>query len=84
VDVEGNELNVLKGASEMIRKGNIDFIQFEFGGTDIDSRTFFQDFYYLLKDNYKIYRIYRNGLDPIRQYNQTQEIFLASITLLKE
>jgi FkbM family methyltransferase len=78
VDVEGNELNVLKGATEMMNKGNIDFIQFEFGGTDIDARTFFQDFYYLLHEKYKIYRILNNGLYPIHQYKQTQEIFLSS------
>jgi len=78
IDVEGNELKVLQGAKKMIDSGNIDFIQFEFGGCNIDSRTYFQDFYYLLKDNYKIYRIVKDGLRPIYRYSETCEIFLNS------
>ena len=45
LDVEGNELLALKGLSDSIEY--IKIIQFEFGGSNIDSRTYFQDFYYL-------------------------------------
>lgn len=62
----------------MIDSGNIDFIQFEFGGCNIDSRTYFQDFYYFLKDNYDIYRIVKNGLRKIDRYSETCEVFLNS------
>lgn len=78
LDVEGSELNVLKGARDMINNDKIDFIQFEFGGCNLDSRTFFQDFYYLLNKKYKIYRILKNGLYPISQYKETQEIFITT------
>lgn len=71
IDVEGHELKVIEGG----QNSNIDFIQFEFGGTDIDSRTFFQDFWYLLHDRYKLFRIFRNGLYEIREYNEQLEIF---------
>jgi FkbM family methyltransferase len=77
MDVEGHEMQVLKGATNMIRNGKIRFIQFEFGGTDIDSKTYFQDFWYLLHEKYTIYRIIRKGLYPIKQYNETLEIFTA-------
>lgn len=77
IDVEGNELNVLQGANRLIDNGNIKFIQFEFGGCNIDSRTFFQDFYYLLSNKYRIYRIFQNGLIPIVRYDETHEIFLT-------
>lgn len=77
IDVEGHELNVLHGASRMINNGKIRFIQFEFGGCNIDSRTFFQDFYYLLNDKYRISRIVQNGFIPITGYKETQEIFLT-------
>lgn len=75
IDVEGHELSVLQGGEEILNNRNIDFIQFEFGGTDIDSRTFFQDFWYLLHDNYRIYRILQNGLHEITEYNERCELF---------
>ena len=42
IDVEGHELEVLKGLGGCINELKV--IQFEFGGTDIDSRVFFRDF----------------------------------------
>ena len=78
IDVEGHELSVLRGANEMMKAGRIDYIQFEFGGCNIDSRTFFQDFWYLLKDRYKLYRIIPTGLCPIKEYTEMREIFICS------
>jgi FkbM family methyltransferase len=78
LDVEGHELKVLEGSARMLNLNKIDFIQFEFGGCNIDSRTFFQDFYYLLKDNFKIYRIVKNGLYPIKKYKEMYEIFTTT------
>lgn len=78
LDVEGHELKVMDGAEEMISSGAIDFIQFEFGGCNIDSRTYFQDFYYLLKDKYQIYRIVKDGLYPINQYKEMYEAFITT------
>ena len=75
LDVEGHEKKVLDGASRMLKSGAIDFIQFEFGSCNIDSKTYFQDFYYLLKDNYKIYRILKNGLYQLNQYKEIYEAF---------
>lgn len=76
LDVEGHEIAVLRGAAQMLAAGRIDAIQFEFGGTNIDSRTYFQDFWYLLKD-YSIHRILRNGLARIEAYGETEEMFLT-------
>jgi FkbM family methyltransferase len=75
LDIEGHELRALNGAHRMIENNKIDFIQFEFGGCNIDSRTFFQDFYYLLIDKYRLFRIVRNGLIEITKYDETNEIF---------
>ncbi len=77
LDIEDHELNALKGAHQTINDKNIDFIQFEFGGCNIDSRTYFQDFYYLLKDNYRICRILKDGLIEVSQYKETSEIFIT-------
>jgi FkbM family methyltransferase len=78
LDVEGNEIKTLVGAKKMLDGGKINFIQFEFGGCNIDSRTFFQDFYYLLKDKYDIYRVLKNGLWPITKYREEYEIFVTT------
>lgn len=78
LDVEGHELKVLEGAEKMICSGAIDFIQFEFGGCNIDSRTFFQDFYYFFQDNYRIFRIVKDGIYPITQYREMYEAFLTT------
>ena len=77
LDIEGHELKALNGAKRMIDSKNIDIIQFEFGGANIDSRTYFQDFFYLLKDNYSIYRIVKDGLFEMPIYKETYEVFLT-------
>lgn len=75
IDVEGHELNVLKGAANMIKEKRIYAIQFEFGACAIDSRTYFKDFFNLLSKNYHLFRIVKNGMHPINKYNQILEIF---------
>lgn len=76
LDIEGNEYKALKGAERMIKNNKIDFIQFEFGGTNIDSKTFFQNYFYLLKDDYHIYRILKDGLYEIKKYSEIREVYL--------
>lgn len=78
IDVEGHEFKVLEGAKEMINSKAIDYIQFEFGGADIDSRIFFQDFWYMLSPLYRIYRIHPKGMHEIVNYSENLEIFKFS------
>lgn len=74
VDTEGHELDVLKGGSEMIKKGGIKIIQFEFNEMNIISRVFLRDFYHILKD-YRIYRLSEKRLIPMFKYDSINEIF---------
>jgi FkbM family methyltransferase len=78
LDIEGNEMRALQGAARMISNRRIDIIQWEFGGCNIDSRTFLQDFFYLLKDDYVVCRLLPSALCPIEQYREKYEIFLTT------
>ena len=77
MDVEGHELEVLEGSSTMLERGAIDIIVFEFGGCNIDTRCFFQDFYYLFSAlNMKMFRVTPSGyLYPIYSYHEIFEQF---------
>ena len=74
IDVEGHELEVLEGARSLLSQARI--IQFEFGGTDIDSRVFFQDFWYFFTSTpFKIFRATPKGLLEIKKYSESEETF---------
>lgn len=75
LDIEGNELNALFGAQKMLAAKLIRSIQFEFGTCNIDSRTYFRDFWNLLHKDYNIYRVIKDGLYPITYYTEYDEIF---------
>jgi FkbM family methyltransferase len=67
IDVEGAELEVLKGAEKAIKAGKIDVIQFEFNEMNVVSRVFFRDFWEFL-EGYAFYRVLPYGLLPISNY----------------
>lgn len=74
LDVEGHELAVLRGAINTIK--SLEIIQFEFGGGNIDSRTYFQDFwYFFMSHNFDIYRIIPTGTVKIAEYSEMLEVF---------
>ena len=74
IDVEGAEIKVLHGMGKFINR--IKLIQFEFGGCNIDSRTFFQDFwYYFIGNNFDLFRITLSGPKKINFYNENNEYF---------
>ncbi len=58
MDVEGFELEVLAGAEPLFNDGKIDMCSFEFGGCNLDSRTFLRDFFeFFNARNMEIFRI---------------------------
>lgn len=83
IDVEGNELNVLMGAKEMLKNKKIKQIQFEFGGSQIDARVFFKDIWTLLSPQYHIYRVLKDGIVRIDKYHERLEIFSYSNYIAK-
>jgi FkbM family methyltransferase len=72
VDTEGNDLAVLEGAGSMLGD-RIEVIQFEFGGTAIDSHENLRDFFDLLEPQYRIHRLLPRGLWPL-DYSEASEV----------
>ena len=77
IDVEGFELEVLKGAERMIQNRKISIIQFEFGSNHINSGTHLYSIFQYLSD-YRISRVLKNGLRTYKQYHKEWEIYLAA------
>lgn len=73
IDVEGAELDVLKGGKNLLKKNKIHFLQFEFGPNHMEARVYLKDFFSIL-ENYNIFRIVKDGLRPIKKYNEILEI----------
>jgi FkbM family methyltransferase len=74
LDIEGHELAALKGALRTLPE--IRAVQFEFGGCNIDSRCFFQDFWYLFTAaGFELYRITPFGPRKLDRYRETDEQF---------
>jgi FkbM family methyltransferase len=76
-DVEGHELACFHGAENLFDQQKIGALQFEFGGCNIDSRTYFQDFYYFFQQyGYSIFRLTAKGsLFKIDRYSEDLEYF---------
>lgn len=74
IDVEGHELGVLKGAINSLNE--IKILQFEFGGTCIDTKVFFKEYWDLLgKYEFEFFRLTPRGLIKVRSYSENDEVF---------
>lgn len=74
IDIEGHELSALKGFGKAIASTNV--LQFEFGGCNIDTRTYFQDFWNFFKENaFTLFRITPLGAEHIENYKESDEYF---------
>lgn len=77
IDIEGHEMDALAGARRMFDNKSIGMVTFEFGGANIDTRVFFQDFWYFFSDlGMSIYRITPSGyLYRVTSYREDHEQF---------
>jgi FkbM family methyltransferase len=77
IDVEGHELQVLNGAQDMFSKSAVGLVTFEFGGCNIDTHTYVQDFYYFFRDHgMSMARITPSGyLARVDSYREVLEQF---------
>jgi FkbM family methyltransferase len=77
MDLEGHELFALRGAAQSLKTHRIRALTFEFGTSNVNSRTFFRDYFDLLTEyGYQILRIYPSGKAvPILEYYEDLECF---------
>jgi FkbM family methyltransferase len=83
MDIEGHELEALRGAERLLRERRIEALSFEFGGCNIDSRTYFQDFWYLLTGvGFRLGRVLPGGrVARITSYAESLEAFATTTYL---
>ncbi|MFI5452382.1 FkbM family methyltransferase [Pedobacter sp. UC225_61] len=75
IDIEGHELEALKGSVSMINRNKINVIQFEFNEFNLFSKSSMFDFYHILKE-FDLYRIMPNdSLYAMGTYNSIHEIY---------
>lgn len=76
IDVEGNELSVLKGARGLLGRGGIDFIQIEFGHAARAARVYLHDIVsFIAQYDYRIFVIKPNGLMPLQFTPFTENLY---------
>ena len=69
IDVERAELDVIFGAEQLLKKGKIDYLQFEYGGTYLDAKTTLKEvFEYLQGMKYLIFKILDDKLEYKPQF----------------
>jgi FkbM family methyltransferase len=76
IDVEGAEMNVMKGFRSNIEGLNIGVIQWEYNECAIPERVLVKDFYDLLGGGYVIGKLYPGFVD-FRPYSYTLERFMG-------
>lgn len=85
IDTEGNDLEVMKGASRMIGDGKIGIIQFEFGLLNTYSHSYLYDFSQFLNPfGYELYKIKPLGLDKVAYSEYERTIYAYFVAIKKE
>lgn len=84
MDIEGHELAALRGAERSLKAGKIGALSFEFGCGNINSRTFFKDYFDLLSSvGFILHRIAPRGRPvPTPEYYEDLEYFRGATNYL--
>ena len=76
IDIEGHELKAFEGFGGYLNADFIDYIQFEYGGANLDSHTSLMEIYKFLSDRgFKIAKVMPSGLE-IREYKPFMDNFM--------
>lgn len=76
IDVEGHDLEVLRGGTTMLRHRAVRLIQFEYGGCNLDSGLFLSHFFEFLQPlGYELAKLLPDALRPVSRYHRGLETF---------
>ena len=79
IDSEGAECDILQGARGLLQAQKIDFIQFEYGHTYTDSNRTLKEVYdYLTQFGYILFKVHRDGIVHVKQWEDWMENFYQS------
>jgi len=82
-DIEGSEIDLLRGAQNMLKNNNIDYLQLEYNQTWIQAGGSLQEvFENCKKYGYSLYRIAPKGLIKISFYTYTLDDFVFQNLLM--
>lgn len=72
LDIEGFELNALRGAHELLARRAVRIVQFEYGGFSLANRVLLTDLVQVLGD-FDVFRIVADGLVPVARARTSGE-----------
>lgn len=76
VDVEGAEYDVLRGADGLLRRGQVDFLQFEYGGTFFDAGITLRSVWSCLRRNgYRVLRVEGRKFSELERFSDRDETY---------
>lgn len=75
LDIEGFELQALRGGGKVLSNPCLRAVQFEFNSMNIHARVFLKDFYDLLGAEFQFFRLTSRGMDPLGGYSPRHELF---------
>lgn len=79
IDTEGNDLNVLKGASQTLQNARIGAIQFEYNARWVDFRFFLKDVFALIAPlDYRLGRLTPDGVELYDKWHPELERFIET------
>ena len=86
MDIEGHELFALQGARQALQSGKIGALSFEFGNANVNSHTFFRDFWQLLAAaGFQLWRITPGGRELfVEEYYEDYEYFRSVTNYVAE
>lgn len=74
IDVEGAEYDVMRGANRLLKAGQIDYIQFEYGGTFEDAGfTLGNVWSYLRRSGYAVFKVGKRKFTEIERFTPAME-----------
>ena len=79
MDVEGAEYDALRGAAGLLRRGQVDFLQFEYGGTFLDAGTTLRNVWALLRRyGYRVLKVNKGAFSELKSFSRRDEDYQYS------